>query len=613
MAISGIPMVASPWESFKQGFSFDDNLMKQILERKQLKQKADQYKEDIALRKAQLEINRMSAGRAAQAAADNHRIAMDRLDPLSGARRYEALENYFKSKGKSGGGQTGNYGASATNEPIPEQEMGQGMGMYSTEGLQNAKQRPSLVEQEAMSQDNSGGPDLDLIRKYPALRGAYKKLYGFDPLAIDKANELHGFARDAADLEKLRIKEGENSNAYRNAKALFDSKLGANGANADLNRQILQEDLLKKQHANDPTWEAQQLKAKIDYINNMRNEGVSEQAIESFITGIPTEKQMPARQIPAMEQLDNGSSFIEPMGSAFGPPDTENIMSSLVKNKKSSGQLNYMPSISNMFHKQSEIPQIPEVQRESYLPNIPEYEEDSRTPPASYQGNNNASGLPGGLNEETIKSALIYKSLGLKVPANGLYPEPPEVKRANELRDKKEEIKYKHDLDAEDLRTKEDLKNEATKTKLIEDTKKDLPLLKETLRSLNIMKKIVEDKKNADMFDHWAIGNDQAAKMSKNPNTGTWQVYGIDPIIKISKELSARGSQLALKSSLGNKANFAEDQSVARAKILGSIDKIERAIARAEKLVGSSAADEEIKEHNGKKYKKISGEWYEVS
>ncbi len=224
MAISGIPMPLSPWDSFSKGFGFNDNLMKQILERKQLKQKADQYKEDIALRKAQLELNKSAAGRASQAAADAHRIAMNKLDPTYEARQYEALENYFKSKGKTGGeqnggAQMGGYGAPVTQqpmtqEPIPEQEMGQGMGMFSPQGFQDAQQRSSFippfetpqaqVQQQGAQQSNLSDPHLELMRKFPALRGLYKKHYGVDPFAQIPQTPKE---KQAASLDLFREKE----------------------------------------------------------------------------------------------------------------------------------------------------------------------------------------------------------------------------------------------------------------------------------------------------------------------------------------------------------------------------------------------------------------------
>jgi hypothetical protein len=181
--------------------------------------------------------------------------------------------------------------------------------------------------------------------------------------------------------------------------------------------------------------------------------------------------------------------------------------------------------------------------------------------------------------------------LGLKPPANGVYKEPPQMKRANDLRAKMEEAKYKHDLHDEEERTKNELSNQQTRQKVIDSARNDLPHLEETLRSLKIMQKIAEDPANKDLFGHWIEGHDTAAKRAKNPNAGTWQVYGLDPIVAAEMKMSARGNQLALKSALQNKANFAEDQGVASSKLKGSIDKVQRQIKEMKRIANEGSDD----------------------
>jgi hypothetical protein len=199
--------------------------------------------------------------------------------------------------------------------------------------------------------------------------------------------------------------------------------------------------------------------------------------------------------------------------------------------------------------------------------------------------------LPAGLNIDEIIKGLTYQSLGLKQPANGIYKEPPELKRRNDLKTKMDEAKYKHDLKIEEAKTAADLKNEQTHHKVIEDARNDLPHLNETLRSLKIMKKIADDPANKDLFGHWIEGHDTAAKRAKNPNAGTWQVYGLDPIVAAEMKMAARGNQLALKSALSNKANFAEDQGVAASKINGAIDKISRQIKEMSRIANDGSDD----------------------
>lgn len=199
--------------------------------------------------------------------------------------------------------------------------------------------------------------------------------------------------------------------------------------------------------------------------------------------------------------------------------------------------------------------------------------------------------LPGGLDLDQIKRALVYQSLGLKQPANGVYKEPPDIKRQNDLKSKMEEAKYKHELKVEEEKTKKELENQETRHKVIEEARSDLPHLEETLRSLQIMQKIAKDPANKDLFGHWLEGHDVAARRTKNPNAGTWQVYGLDPIVAAEMKMSARGNQLALKSALGNKANFGESQNVAEAKIEGSIDKIKRQIEQMKHVANEGQDD----------------------
>jgi len=211
--------------------------------------------------------------------------------------------------------------------------------------------------------------------------------------------------------------------------------------------------------------------------------------------------------------------------------------------------------------------------------------------PQEPQGGNQ---LPGGIDMDEIKRALTYQALGLKPPANGVYKEPPQLKRANDLKSKMLEAQYKHELKLAEEQQKNELKNDQTRQKVVDEAKNDLPHLEETLRSLKIMQKIAEDPKNDDMFGHWIEGHDTAASRASNPNAGTWQVYGLDPIVAAEMKMSARGNQLALKSALQNKANFAETRPVAAAKLKGSIDKVERQIKEMRRISGGGDSEKVI-------------------
>ncbi len=167
-----IPNVGTNLEALlngiKTGSGMYSNLMRPILEREKQEQAEKHFQEQLKLSKA-------SAGRAAQAAADNHRLALNKLDPLFQAKQYEALENYFRSKSPQ---------ALQPSFDAPSQEMGEGLGLFTPEGMQEAQQQAQQMQQQAQQQSGMpAGIDLDLMRQSPMLRGFYKKAFGVDPLA----------------------------------------------------------------------------------------------------------------------------------------------------------------------------------------------------------------------------------------------------------------------------------------------------------------------------------------------------------------------------------------------------------------------------------------------
>lgn len=191
----------------------------------------------------------------------------------------------------------------------------------------------------------------------------------------------------------------------------------------------------------------------------------------------------------------------------------------------------------------------------------------------------------------TPQQEMAMSLAGIKLPT---YKENPAAKRAADLQSKLTEAKYKHELKHAEEQEKADLKNKETRTKTIESAKNDLTHLEETLRGLQVMQKIAEDKKNKDMFGHWIEGHDTAAKRADNPNAGTWQVYGLEPIIEAEMKMSSKGNQLALKTALQNKPNFAENQDVAHQKIKGAIEKIQRRIEQTKKIAGQDQKGNEF-------------------
>jgi hypothetical protein len=299
-----------------------------------------------------------------------------------------------------------------------------------------------------------------------------------------------------------REKQKQQAEQFAQELALRKQAEARMGANSGLNRQILEQNLLKLKHSNDPKWAMQQLQEKLNYIQSLGKQ------VGQRVAG--TSQTMPQGQpVSLMDMINQGPEQEMPQGQGAMMPQEE--------------------------------PQQPMQPMGSQQPEQPEEE-----------GNM----LPGGLDMDEIRRALTYQALGLKPPANGVYKEPPQLKRANDLKSKMLEAQYKHELHLAEAQQAAELKNDETKQKVIEQARNDLPHLEETLRSLKIMKKIADDPANDDMFGHWIEGHDTAAARATNPNAGTWQVYGLDPIVAAEMKMSARGNQLALKSALQNKANL---------------------------------------------------------
>ena len=199
-----IPLPGNRGEEFRKGVdtgsSLFSRMMQPILEREKQKQLDAHFQE-------QLKLNKAAAGRAAQAAADAHK----KMDPMYEINQYKALENWVKGQaaqqaGQGGGGQM----PGAQQPPMPQQEMGEGMGMFSPQGLQEAQQAPPVTAIAAPPIANAGsggmggGLDLELLKAHPMLRGFAKKHLGIDPLAaVPQTPE----EKQAAALDLFKQKE----------------------------------------------------------------------------------------------------------------------------------------------------------------------------------------------------------------------------------------------------------------------------------------------------------------------------------------------------------------------------------------------------------------------
>lgn len=160
-------MIDTLMKGVDTGSTVYSRAMQPILEREKQKQLEAHFQEQLKLQKA-------AAGRAAQAAADAHR----KMDPMYEINQYQALENWIK--GQQGAPQAGGQ-MPESQQPAPTQEMGQGMGMFSPQGMQEAQQAP--MPNAPAAGNPMGGLNMDLLKSHPMLRGFAKKHLGFDPLA----------------------------------------------------------------------------------------------------------------------------------------------------------------------------------------------------------------------------------------------------------------------------------------------------------------------------------------------------------------------------------------------------------------------------------------------
>lgn len=139
---SGLPMPMNPMEAFSKGFGMTDNLMQSLLNRAQLAETAKYHK-------GQLGIQQQAQNRLQQQ-WDQEQQDRAMIQQLMSGHPMQQMQ-------------------------MPTQEYGQGMGMFTPEGMQQA-------QQEAQQQQPQGD-GLEALRQSPFGRMLAKKNYGFDPAA----------------------------------------------------------------------------------------------------------------------------------------------------------------------------------------------------------------------------------------------------------------------------------------------------------------------------------------------------------------------------------------------------------------------------------------------
>lgn len=220
-----IPLPGSMIDTLMKGVDTGSTVysraMQPILEREKQKQLEAHFQEQLKLQKA-------AAGRAAQAAADAHK----KMDPMYEINQFKALQDFIMGGGKIGGqpgGQPGGQampGAPMPQEQQPTQEMGEGMGMFSPEGMQQAQQQPPVTAAAAQpTAGAAGGMNFDMLRQNPMLRGFFKHKFGFDPLApaVQTPEDKQAAALDLF-KQKEAIKQANKSGSTATNKVLTQNQ-----------------------------------------------------------------------------------------------------------------------------------------------------------------------------------------------------------------------------------------------------------------------------------------------------------------------------------------------------------------------------------------------------
>jgi hypothetical protein len=195
--------------SFGKGFGLTDNLMQQILGRNELAQKKAQFEKELAFRKQQEARLGANADLTRQLLQEEVTSAKHKNDPMYGilnkVNQYKALQDYVMG----GGNLTGNENG-VPSITKPTQETGEGLGAFSSQGLQDQLSTPIASK----SGININGVNFDALKKNPMLRGFFKELFGYDPLATsqtpeEKENAALDLFKKKEDIKK-ESKGGEN-------------------------------------------------------------------------------------------------------------------------------------------------------------------------------------------------------------------------------------------------------------------------------------------------------------------------------------------------------------------------------------------------------------------
>jgi hypothetical protein len=171
-----IPNTGAPGEGFLKGLDSGSSLFQKIMQpriaREQMQQQQQQFLQNLELRKQAMARAGANSDLQRQILQQQLLGLQHKNNPIYEYQQFQALQNMM-----TGGGQ--NQGEIFSIQQQPTQEMGEGMGMFSPEGLQEAQQQP---QQPPMQPQSQGEINLNMFRQNPMLRGFFKKKFGYDPL-----------------------------------------------------------------------------------------------------------------------------------------------------------------------------------------------------------------------------------------------------------------------------------------------------------------------------------------------------------------------------------------------------------------------------------------------
>lgn len=217
----GIPLPGDTGEAFlkgtESGGQLFSRLMQPRLQREHMAQQkefaAQQLQKQMQFHQDEMALRQAAAQRAAAMDPMRQMILQQQLlglknknDPMYQIKQFQNLAKMF------GGQQQG-------ESPRPTQEMGEGMGMFSPQGLEQQAQEPMQNTQQP------GEFNVEALRQNPMLRGFFKHTFGYDPLGAEKGSAYQGAAREAYDLERLRKEVGEDNPIYQSAKHAYESSI----------------------------------------------------------------------------------------------------------------------------------------------------------------------------------------------------------------------------------------------------------------------------------------------------------------------------------------------------------------------------------------------------